>query len=322
MGKRLATIGLGVFLLADIVLVALALRPPSVDADVGAGPPSTVRPSSTAPGTTATSTGPVTPTPSESASTSAAPKPSAPLPVQRMVVGLDANNAWRATMGSCESGGSLVQVTDDGGRTWSKGTSPAKALARIAPQLNGVGLVYAAGADCTLQEWVTRDDGATWTGPTPANNAWTRLLSDVTEVSTPSDANATPCGTAAVLDLSRTTPEQAEALCANGKVVVTDDGGTSWADSGSAPGAMALSNRLEAGVLTSYAARLSSSCAGVQIVRVVQGRAASPVACVETDAAPEPGQVGISAAPAAGWLVVGKQTWTSGADLRTWKPSA
>lgn len=317
MNKRAATIGLGAFLLADIVLVALALRPPPVNTDVSATPLGTSRPASTAaagsPTSTATATKPATTTPTAPAA--------GPVPVQRMIVGLDAQNAWRATMGTCDAGGSVVQVTVDGGETWSKGTSPAEAVARIAPQLNGVGLVYAAGPDCELQEWTTRDNGDTWTGPDAPSGAWTRQIAQVTQVVTPNDPAATPCGTVAVLDLSRTTPEQAEALCANGKVLVTNDGGSSWDDSGSAPGAVALSNRLEGTVLTTYAAQLTSSCAGVQVVKVIQGRRPSPVACVETTTPPVPGQVGISAAPTAGWLVVGEETWTAGADLKTWNPA-
>lgn len=322
MNKRAATIGLGAFLLADIVLVALALRPPPVDTTVSAGPTGVTRPASTAgPGM---GTGGAAPTPTEGTTTATAKPPAAsgPVPVQRMVAALDSDNAWRATMGTCEDGGSLVQVTTDGGKTWSDGTSPAEAIARIAPQLNGVGLVYAAGPDCTLQEWVTRDNGDTWTGPDAPNGAWTRQLAQTSQVSTPSDPAATPCGSVAVLDLSRTTADQAEVLCANGKVLVTNDGGASWSDSGSAPGAVALSNRLEGQVLTTYAAQIGSTCAGVQVVKVIQGRDAAPVACVETETEPEPGQVGISAAPAAGWLVVGDETWTSGADLTTWEPTA
>jgi hypothetical protein len=318
MNKRAATIGLGAFLLADIVLVALALRPPPVNTDQQAIPAGTARPAATATGTGA---GGGTTTSTAAPTKPATTKATSPVPVQRMIVGIDADNAWRATMGSCDAGGSLVQVTDDGGRTWTKGTSPSKAVARIQPLEGGVGFVYAAGPDCSLEEWTTRDNSATWTGPKAIVGAWTRQIAQATEVATPNDPAATPCGTVAVLDLSRTSAEQAEALCANGKVLVTNDGGTSWDDSGSAPGAVALSNRLEDSVLTTYAAQIASSCAGVQVVKVIQGKAAAPLACVETETTPEAGQVGISAATA-GWLVVGDETWTSGADLTTWEPSA
>lgn len=312
MNKRAATIGLGAFLLADIVLVALALRPPPVNTDLEASPASTARPAATARDTGTTAA------PTNTATTQAA----SAAPVQRMIVGVDADNAWRATMGTCEAGGSLVQVTVDGGKTWTKGSSPSKAVARIQPLGGGVGFVYAAGPGCSLEEWTTRDNSATWTGPKAIVGGWTRQVAQNTEVATPNDPAATPCGKVAVLDLSRTSAEQAEALCANGKVLVTNNGGTSWADSGSAPGAVALSNRLEGSVLTTYAAQLTSSCAGVQVVKVIQGRAAAPVACVETETAPEAGQVGISAAATAGWLVVGDEVWTSGADLTTWEPTA
>lgn len=321
MNKRVATIGLGAFLLADIVLVALALRPPPVNTDVSvspAGTAGTARPAATATRSAGTTTT------SEAAPTTTATTTEATdlVPVQRMIVGVDADNAWRATMGTCDAGGSVVQVTVDGGKTWTKGTTPSKAVARIQPLEDGVGFVYAAGPDCALEEWTTRDNSATWVGPRAIVGGWTRQIAQASQVVTPNDPAATPCGKVAVLDLSRTSAEQAEALCANGKVLVTNNGGTSWADSGSAPGALALSNRLEGTVLTTYAAQVAPSCAGVQIVKVIQGRAAARVACVLTETTPEPGQVGISAAPTAGWLVVGDETWTSGADLETWEPTA
>jgi photosystem II stability/assembly factor-like uncharacterized protein len=238
-----------------------------------------------------------------------------------MVVGLDARRAWRASAGTCDGGKSLLQVTTDGGRTWDDATSPSKAIARIQPLRDGSGFLYAAGADCALKEWTTKDAGKTWAGPKGIVGGWARLIADPTKLTTPAKDRAQPCGNRSVIDLSRTSAEQAEALCANGSVFVTNDGGASWADSGAAPGAVALSNRLEGEILSTYAARIDPSCAGVEVVKVVQGKTATKVACVETVAAPKAGQVGISALATAGWLVVGDETWTAGADLKSWKPA-
>lgn len=318
MKKQAATIGLGAFLLADIVLVALALRPPAVPSGapqagstVGASTQTPVAPPTT--GTTTTQ-------PSATTTTRPPTTPAVgPVPVQRLVVGLDADTAWRATVGTCRGGRSSIEVTTDGGKNWTEGTSPARAIARIQPLQIGSGFVLAAGPDCTLREWTTADNTATWTGPKAIVGGWARQLSEPAAVLTPANPAARPCGTVDVIDLSRTSAEQAEALCADGEVKVTNDGGASWTDSGTATGAVALANRLEGQVLSTYAARLEASCAGVQVVRVVQGRPATAVACVQTSSPPAPGQVGISASAQAGWLVVGDQTWTAGADLAEWQ---
>lgn len=318
MNKRLATVGLGAFLLADIVLVALALRPPPVNT-LTSGPTATaVSVASSTSEPTDEPTDESTPEPTSAPPTTAAP--SGPVPVQRMVVGLDARRAWRASAGTCGGGESLLQVTSDGGRTWDDATSPSKAIARIQPLAGGTGFLYAAGADCALQEWTTKDDGKTWAGPKRIVGGWTRQIAEPTQLTTPAKDAVQPCGDVPVIDLSRTSAEQAEALCAEGNVVVTNDGGATWSDSGAAPGAVALSNRLEGEILSTYAARIDASCAGVEVVKVIQGRPASSVACVQTAATPKAGQVGISALPTAGWLVVGDETWTAGADLKTWKP--
>jgi photosystem II stability/assembly factor-like uncharacterized protein len=317
MNKRLATVGLGAFLLADIVLVALALRPPPVNT-LTAGPTGTaVSVVSPTPEPTDEPTDESTPEPTSAPPTTTAP--SGPVPVQRMVVGLDARRAWRASAGTCDGGKSLLQVTTDGGRTWDDATSPSKAIARIQPLAGGSGFVYAAGADCALQEWTTKDDGKTWAGPKRIVGGWTRQIAEPTQLTTPAKDAMQPCGDAPVIDLSRTSAEQAEALCADGNVVVTNDGGASWDDSGSAPGAVALTNRLEGEILTTYAARVVAGCAGVQIVKVIQGKPAVPLTCVKTTVPTDAGQIGISAAPAAGWLVVGDETWTAGADLKSWR---
>jgi hypothetical protein len=210
-------------------------------------------------------------------------------------------------------------VTTDGGSDWTDAESPNKALARVQPLRAGTGFVYAAGKDCRLEEWTTQDDGATWVGPKAIAGGWARQLSDPSLVITPAEDSARPCGEGVVIDLSRTSAEQAEALCADGSVVVTNDAGAKWSDSGAAPGAVALANRLDGEVLATYAARIDPACAGVQIVRVIEGKPAAAVACVQTSAPPQPGQVGISTTAAAGWLLVGEETWTSGADMTTWK---
>ena len=193
-------------------------------------------------------------------------------------------------------------------------------ISRVQPLTGGTGFIVGADRGCGQSEFTTDDDGATWTGPQPLVGGWARRLAEPEPGrQSPEDGNAQPCGDQIVLDLSRISAEQAEALCRDGSVKVTNDSGATWSDSGEAEGALAFSNRLEDGVLTTYAARGGvEGCDGVQVAKVVRGEEPTEVACVETPR-PAPGSVAISASPEAGWLVVGDGAWVSGADLTAWE---
>jgi hypothetical protein len=192
-------------------------------------------------------------------------------------------------------------------------------IARIQPLEPGRGFVIGGVDGCDQVEFTTDDGGESWTGPRALAGAWARKLDAADEVTTPQQADSRPCGDQSVLDLSRTSADQAEALCLDGSVRATEDGGVSWRDSGEAEGALALSNRFEGGVLTTYVARAGvEGCAGVQIVRVARGQEPTDMACVEA-AKIAPGRVALSASSEAGWLVIGGNTWTSDADLTSWE---
>jgi hypothetical protein len=317
-----ATAGLVAFLAVDVALVAMALR---TGRDAPATPP--VAATLTATSTTRTSSVPPTSTtpstPMSIATTSApggkATQPTSGVPVQRLVSALDATTAWRASVGSCVAGGARLEVTTDGGASWTRLRSPARALVRVQPLSATSGFVIGAATGCELRQQATNDVGRTWQPPTAVSGAWARRLDEPTRVLTPKDPRATPCGAAVVVDLSRTSTTQAQVLCAGGAVVVSNDGGLTWADSGRAPGAVALGNRLAGGgTLSTYAVRVVAGCQGVQVVRVVKGQTAEAVACVPTGGV-APGQVGLSLTAAGGWLAAGDATWVSSRDLTSWK---
>lgn len=319
MKQRVATVMLGAFLAADVVLVAMALRSPSPGSPPSVGinshvttPASTGRPSGTgtaARPTTKPTTGAPRPT--------GAPAGFSAQPLLVTLTAFDATTAWRSTVGSCNKGGATVEVSTDGGATWATVTAPAGAVVRVQPLGAARAFAVAAGDECALAQFTTNDAGETWAGPQALEGGWARRLDQPNEVVTPQLENARPCGDVAVIDLSRTSAEQAEALCAGGAVKVTDDGGQTWADSGEAEGGLALSNRLEADVLSTYVARVASGCSGVEVVKVVKGEQASQVACVDTRAATR-GRIAISVTTDSGWLRVGDETWTADAQLKTW----
>jgi hypothetical protein len=234
------------------------------------------------------------------------------------IAALDRVTAWRTTVGTCAGGGSSLEITSDGGQTWTEVDAPVGAIARAQPLDAERGFVIGADSDCDLAQYSTQDTGETWGTAQAIDGGWSRRLSPGNEVVTPRLTDARPCGDRDVIDLSRTSAEQAEALCANGEVKVTGDGGSSWSDSGEAPGGLALSNRLEGGVLSTYVARVDDSCDGVEIVRVIKGEDARQVACVEGTVNPSPGRIAMSTVAEGGWLRVADETWTATAPLGNW----
>ncbi|EWT06978.1 hypothetical protein N864_07105 [Intrasporangium chromatireducens Q5-1] len=304
MNQRFATAGLAAFLLADVALVALAMRPSGhhARADLPLNLPANV----------AGTTSPETPTPEAKV-----PRYN-PAPLQRMIVALDAKHAWRATAGTCADGGALVQSTSDGGKTWTKGSSPVRAIVRVQPLQDSSGFIYGATKDCDLSEYVSADGARNWDGPRPVDGAWARHLTDDKVVITPQVGASRPCGDQSVVDLSRISATEAEVLCLDGGVKATNDGGASWTGEGSAPGALALSARNEDGSLATYAVRGSANCKGLEIVRVLKGKAEpEQTGCLATETPADPGTVSLSTTARSGWLSIGDQTWTS-RDLKAW----
>ncbi len=302
MKSRIAMVALVGLLLVDVVLVVLAMRPPAA-ADTSQ---------------TRTTAASVTPTTGGSPTTAPTTEtPTGPGPLAATIAGLDATTAWRATVGSCADGGADVEVSTDGGATWTAAKTPVGAIVRVQPLEKGRGFVIGAGPDCTPRQYSTTDSGKTWSTPEPVDGGWARKLDTPTEVLAPSQPKARACGDQVVFDLSRTSAEQAEALCADGSVKVTTDGGVSWGDSGTASGALAISNRIESGVLSTYAAGIDPKCKGIQIVKVIKGRDAEPLGCVATTVPERTGSVSISVASGTGWLLIGQDTYTS-KDLKAW----
>lgn len=320
MRNKVATIGLVGFLAIDVALVALALRP-GQPAGVDAGSTPTATASITTPGVTLSTKTPTATGTSGSGGTPAATSGPKPAPVTQLVGALDATTAWRGTTGTCDKAGSALFVTADRGKTWDKTSSPARAVIRVQPLAADRVFAIGAGSNCDLKQYASNDLGVSWQAGTAVSGGWARQLDKPTDVLTPQDERAQPCGASTdVIDLSRTSADQAQALCADGAVTVTNDGGQTWTDSGTVKGGLALGNRLEAADrLATYVARVGGDCPGVELVRVIQGKSLARVACVGTSVPSKAGQIGLSLVAEAGWLVAGDEVWVASADLTRWK---
>ncbi len=301
---RWALVGLLALLVVDALLVALAFRPDAAEASASAPTP--------VPAATSTAT-----------TTTAATKAAEAVPVTQAIAAVDGKRAWRATLGTCRDAGSTVEVTDDGGRTWTKRDSAASALGRIQPVGTDRGFVIGAPKDCSAGEYATDDDGKTWRGPRDIEGGWSRVPGGdkPTLVITPKRPDARPCGGTTVIDLARVSASKAVAACADGRLMRSIDGGSKWSSLATVPGALAIAAREEKGTPTVYVARTVDGCAGVEIAKVGDDKT-DRVACVTTLLEGAEGRVSLSVVDDAGWLAVADATWRSGSNLKTWSDTA
>ena len=305
MQNKVATIGLVAFLAVDVALVALALRPTHPDGS-GAAATTPVTSVTTPVATTSTKTPSATAT-SATTPADAAPSGPAPAPVTVLVGALDATTAWRATTGSCDKGGSALSVTSDGGKTWDKTKAPARSLIRVQPLSADRVFAIGAGSSCELKQYASNDLGASWAAGTAVSGGWARQLDKPTDVLTPQDERAQPCSASTdVIDLSRTSADQAQVLCADGAVMVTDDGGKTWAADGTVKGGLALGNRLESNRLTTYVARVGGDCPGIDLARVAKGKSPDSFSCAGRKVPTQ---------------AVNDKIWIAGADLKSRGPA-
>jgi len=307
-GGTASTVGLIVLLLADLALVGATLRIPG---PTTAGP--TVSSTATPALIATTAERPVLPGTGTSATTVAA-KPS---PVTISLAAVDANIAWRASMGSCGSGGSALEVTNDGGRTWRNRVAPFPVLTRIQPTDASKAFVAGANEGCEMAVRTTTDSGFTWSAPGSVVETWSRDAKDPARVRTPGGRTAAPCGTSVVIDLARTSSTTAQALCVDGTIHDTTDAGRTWPGTARAVGGLALDNRQNGPATTAYVVVVRSGCDGLRVIEVVPG-GGRDLGCASLQGTPPPGTVAVSVVGDVGWLVAGGDTWKSMDGLRTW----
>lgn len=314
--KRLAaTLGLVALVLVDIALVFAALRitgrssaaeVPSSDGTVGP---------TSAPAVTTATPVPVTSTTAPDAGPTNIPG----VPLTVVMSAVDGTLAWRATVGTCGSGGATVQITTDGGKTWRNRTSPYPVITRIQATDATKGFVVGADEACAMGVRSTTDGATTWPGTGSLADTLARDASDPTKVRAPGNRTVAPCGTTQVVDLARNSANGAEALCADGSIRSSGDDGRTWPEAGRVTSALALDSKLVGSTVTAYVAWTKEGCEGVQVSTVVNSQVAD-LGCAPADAADVvPGKVALAAPNQdTGWLVVGTTTWRSSDGLKTW----
>lgn len=296
-------------LTADVVLVALALRPP--DEAPGTSGVSAARPTARS-ATTDGSRASASASPGERPSTESAPSTIDIVPLTLQLAAVSSDVAWRVSSSPCGDDVSerdaTVEVSTDGGTSWTAADRPDAVVARLSPtSATRAFVVSAAQASSCDTRFRSTTNGTSWSSATDADDrAWFRDPSDPSRLHLPSGRLVTPCGADGVLvDLSVSSASSAGVLCRDGRVERTTDTGRSFEQRARVEGALALTGGAGDAYLVAVVGR--GSCDGIGLVEVgvkTTGRACAPRDVLAVDDL-EPGRVSVSSADDAVWLAAG-----------------
>ncbi|WP_348788955.1 hypothetical protein [Leifsonia sp. NPDC080035] len=314
--RRLAIIGLIVFVVVDIVLVIWAVTASR-----------TPRETSGAPAAAASAAGRVTASPTTPARPTATAS-SAPIPVadavapHRLLAVLSDTTAWRARTGACPATPAQTEVSTDGGATWkpsdASGPTGASAIVRLTVQSDRQASAVALSAQGCNPEFIrTYVAGDNWAAyPDQLGSAWYADPKDPGKVHTPTGDKAAPCAT--VIGLAVGAGGDAAVLCAGHDVRTTTDGGATWGAPRTVPGGVAITTSGSGYLVAAVGA---AGCAGTSVVALDAGSGEPTQRACVGSTAPAPVDVAIAAGFGndAVWLWAGDATTRSTDGGTTWR---
>ncbi|SFR72177.1 hypothetical protein SAMN05428970_1317 [Agromyces sp. CF514] len=207
-----------------------------------------------------------------------------------VIAALDASTAYRGTTGTCPGGGATIELTVDGGATWSAGvTEGLTDLQSVEAVDADIVTMVARDAACAIGRYHSYVQGIDWELTGELEPTW---YADGEQAIAPTGAS-TPCG-GPIVQLAATSVASAAVVCKSGGVLTTADAGASWAEAATASGAIAIAARP-----TGYLVAVTGDgCRGIRIAAIdtaASGSPSTPGACLESDAAP--GDIAIDVAP-------------------------
>jgi hypothetical protein len=213
------------------------------------------------------------------------------------------NTAWRAEPTGC-SARSVVEVSTDGGRTWTRTDPGLRAVVRL--KTFGPSGVFAVGADADCRPTFARTDGPgqPWRiDRTGTGDKWYRVPGKPDTVHAPGGDSSRPCGSD-LTDLAGLGTYQAAALCADRRIRTIDQG-RGWRTVQTRSGGVAL-NADDAGFVV---ARRRSGCRTVSVVRFdVAGAGLRRAGGGVPGSRPAPGRTAVSVSGSSTWVWNAKTT--------------
>lgn len=159
-GRRWLIVALVLFVILDVILVALALAAHRDTVPLQHGPIPTFSspPHTPAPTPSATSTTPATSAPAAAGQVT-------PLASARFLTATSGTQAWRASSGSCGAASAVLEHTTDAGATWTRVTAGSPALHQVLA-LGGTPertwIAGTGGGACTPHFYASYTQGRFW----------------------------------------------------------------------------------------------------------------------------------------------------------------
>lgn len=201
------------------------------------------------------------------------------LVAQSRLIVLDGSLGVRADVGECTNPGS-IEFSTDGGQSWTPSSTfdatSATQILRILPANGGTTFVVALNGECEPWIYSTSNNGTTWNGPLSAVGTWYLNPAAPATLGAPGGAKTIACE---ALGLSPVTDREVGVLCADGSIITTTDGGTTWSDSAPVDGAIALAYSKQN--LSAVTNGDGQTCSGMQLLNLGTDGGTEQVSCVE-----------------------------------------
>jgi hypothetical protein len=305
---------LAVLVAVNAYVIALLLRP---EPQIAAEPVARNTPTTPMPSTTSTDLEPspsrTAPSPSPESSSKGEPEV---IPTKSLLFAESARAAWRASVGDCQTSGTVERSTD-GGKTWRSVVKTGLApVVRLGVGAGNVYTVGGAGQACSTRYTEYATDGSVVASTDNPSNMWFPRPKNRDEIHGPANNKATPCAPNHVVGMSSLTVSDALVICTDGSSMVTSDSGQSWEEAAELPGTMAVGS----GGGRYWIAGTTAECDGISVRSLAfsEGELSpSPSQCAPT---PEVigGEVAIDVSDNTVWLWAGQKVQTSSDGGESW----
>jgi len=187
------------------------------------------------------------------------------VPVKRLLLATSSKNAWRATVGDCNTPGKIERSTN-GGASWKRvvRTGPAPIVRLSAEPSGDLFTIGGTRRSCSVRYVAYARDGTVRTSNSPTN-VWFPTPENRDEINGPGGTRGTPCNGHAIalasLDLSR-----ALVMCDDGTARRTGNSGKTWQQVARIPSALTIA----AGSGRYWTARVHQDCDGVTVQSLIE----------------------------------------------------
>jgi hypothetical protein len=258
----------------------------------------------------------ISPTPSPSSTPPT--QPTVALPMTRLLVATSATQAWRATVGDCQTRG-RVERSDDGGKSWREAAKATLGpIVQLGVERNGN--LYAVGGadrDCSVRYVSYSTAGVIAAQTVNPQGIWFRDPKDPYEIRGPGSARGTPCHRQRVVGIASLSTTEALLVCTDGSVMVSSNSGRSWKKADEFVGTMAVGG----GDGRYWLAGRGPNCDGIAVTPV--SLAAEKLSRGGSRCAAglqlTPGQISVDGGGKAIWLWAGDRVQVSTDLGRTWE---